>query len=416
MSERRCASKSRDNPPQTSALVDVKVGGIRVVELAAASSTTAEPPPEEHRAFLQRGETRLSTLHRVAGSFISGAGLLTLLPVLINNVFSGMLASLVFRQTSGIPEPASLQRWLVLVPVLASMGLPLAALYLLIRDLTQFYYTPRPFQNKTVGGVYPRFILSGLKVPSSGPPDPPVMHRARQEKYVTDLIVPSTSDLRRRLLKEAHTVGELESYHSNDDEKAFKKALREYLFSATGAEHKSLAEESAKMEASIVRHTRKLLTLVLRYAKAFLLTIVTTVVTIIAAGTLSLLSEADNQTAPISGVSHEHVWLVVLTLYAAWCIVAVVVVRRPIHWVFIEVDNTLAEQTPPSLKSFERSTVIISLIAVFAVDSSLLLYSRDVSPGLVWWPILAAVASFSLAIYIAGRVLWVERKEGRLAP
>lgn len=394
----------------TSTAQDADLGG------AASTDRVADPSPEEHRAFLQRGETRLSTLHRVAGSFISGAGLLTLLPVLINNVFSGMLASLVFRDAGGIPDPASLQRWLVLIPVLASMGLPLGALYLLIRDLTQFYYTPRPFQNKNVGGVYPRFILSGLRVPASGPPDPPIMHRARQERYVTDLIVPSTSDLRRNLLREAHTVGELESYRANDDERALKKALRGYLFAATGAEYKSLSEESAKMEASLVRHQRKLLTLVLRYAKAFLLTIVTTVVTIIAAGTLSLLSESSNQTAPIHGVSHQLVWLVTLTLYALWCVVAVIVVRRPIHWVFSEVDNTLAEQTPPSLKSFERATVVISVFSVIAVDLSLVFYVHLLPQSLVWWPLLAAVVSFALVVILAARVIWLEVKEGAVRP
>jgi hypothetical protein len=41
---------------------------------------SSESDLQEYRAYLQRAETRLSTLHRVAGAFISGAGLLTLLP------------------------------------------------------------------------------------------------------------------------------------------------------------------------------------------------------------------------------------------------------------------------------------------------------------------------------------------------
>lgn len=33
------------------------------------------------RAFLQRSEVRLSTMHRIANAFLSGAGLLVLFPV-----------------------------------------------------------------------------------------------------------------------------------------------------------------------------------------------------------------------------------------------------------------------------------------------------------------------------------------------
>lgn len=70
--------------------------------VADEGSKASESDLQEYRAYLQRAETRLSTLHRVAGAFISGAGLLTLL---------------------------------------ASLALPILALYLLIRDLILFYFT-----------------------------------------------------------------------------------------------------------------------------------------------------------------------------------------------------------------------------------------------------------------------------------
>jgi len=77
-----------------SAEEEVIVG--RVVELVAEAA--AEPLSEDERqalrAFLQRGETRLSTYQRVAGVFLNGAGLLVLLPGLARESIS------IFRRTS----------------------------------------------------------------------------------------------------------------------------------------------------------------------------------------------------------------------------------------------------------------------------------------------------------------------------
>src|SRR4051794_34504074 len=87
----------------------------------------APPPPDdredavEYRAYLQRGETRLSTLHRVAGAFLSGAGLLTLLPVLLSSTFTTLLAGVVFFPATGFPPPASLTRWLTLGSVCVTL-------------------------------------------------------------------------------------------------------------------------------------------------------------------------------------------------------------------------------------------------------------------------------------------------------
>src|SRR2546421_12600595 len=82
---------------------------------------------QEQRAYLQRGETRLSTLHRVAGAFLGGAGLLTLLPVLFRETFSTLFASIVFLDVPLFPQVRSVERWITLVPIVASLLLPLWA-------------------------------------------------------------------------------------------------------------------------------------------------------------------------------------------------------------------------------------------------------------------------------------------------
>src|ERR1700710_896363 len=84
------------------------------------------------RAFLQRAETRISTFQRVGGAFISGAGLLVLLPLLITNSFSRVIAA-------ALSDDRNL---LLLLPYAFSVFLPLYALLKLIEDLIRFYFSP----------------------------------------------------------------------------------------------------------------------------------------------------------------------------------------------------------------------------------------------------------------------------------
>jgi hypothetical protein len=373
----------------------------------AQDGSQGEVSAEDYRAYLQRGETRLSTLHRVAGTFISGAGLLTLLPILISTVFSGLLASIVFRRADGLPPPASPERWFALTPALVSMGLPLVALYLLMRDLTQFYFTARPFRTENMGGTYPRFILSGLMLPESGKSDE--MQVARLDSFVTNLIVPQKAKYRKSLLKEAHTVGELRRYGVGDDKNRLSEQFRRFLFTESGSEFRTLAGESAKMEASIVRHQRYLRNLVLRYAKAFLLTIVTTIATIVAAGTLALLDQPNSGSAPVV-VRPDIIWLSTLSIYALWCVAAAIVVRRPIDWVFAEIDNRSSHQTPPSLRLFERSTVVTIGISMLVLDYSLHRSYSALRLDVRWWPWVIGILGTAGVAFGVLRVLRVESK------
>ncbi len=70
---------------------------IRAVEALAAKAPLEQAPAIETRmqwdqldreglrAFIQRAETRLGTMHRVGGGFISGAGLLILMPFIFRD-------------------------------------------------------------------------------------------------------------------------------------------------------------------------------------------------------------------------------------------------------------------------------------------------------------------------------------------
>lgn len=363
----------------------------------------------ELRAYLQRGETRLSTLHRVAGAFISGAGLLTLLPLLIGGTFSGLLVLVMFYEAPGLPSPASAQRWILLATVLASITLPIAALYFLIRDLILFYFTARTFRRDNKSRIYPRFILSGIMVsePSlSGSVQE--LHDAREDEYVRNLLVPSPARLRARILKEAKSVGDLTAYSMNDDEEMLAAQLREFVLRQTASHVRSLPEEAAKMEASIARHQRLLRGLVLRYAKAFLLTIITTVSTISADGVLGLLRPFDGK--PLVSVNAQYVWMMTLLVYAAWALTAVIVVRKPVTWLYADTSDSKSRRTPQSLLNFERSTLAVGTASAALITADALLYARQttIASGGAWLTLSLIVIMATATMVFAIRALMSE--------
>ena len=106
------------------------------------------------RAFLQRAETRLSTYQRVAGVFLNGAGLLVLLPGLARDSIS---STLLFSFGS-IPQAK-----LLLAPWLFATIIPLFAFILLLRDLVQFYFSPRFLEIDPI--KITRFSLAGITLP-----------------------------------------------------------------------------------------------------------------------------------------------------------------------------------------------------------------------------------------------------------
>jgi hypothetical protein len=365
---------------------------------------------QEYRAYLQRGETRLSTLHRVAGAFLSGAGLLTLLPLLVGGTFSGLLALILFYESPGLPAPGSAQRWLALAPVLASVGLPLAAMYLLIRDLVLFYFTARTFHEEKNGVIYPRFVLSGILVSESSLRDFSQLERARGDNYVRNLLVPSPPKLKKKILKEAQSIGDLAGVSIGEHDGFVAEELRQYVLRQTGSHTRTLAEESAKMEASIARHLRFLRGLVLRYAKAFLLTIATTVVALAANGVLTLLRPIDGKS--VTGVNGAYVWMTTMAIYAGWALVSTIIVRQPVIWLYADSSRDKISRTPRPLLRFEQSTLAVTTLisGIIAID---LFMAAPPTTGVGWGLALATAGVILATFIVAGHAFVSERPEGR---
>ena len=85
------------------------------------------------RAYLQRSEVRLSTTHRVASALLSGAGLMVLLPAVERDSVVTVVQALLTGRIDAV-------HLLLVAAVTASLALPFTALWLVLRDLTQFYF------------------------------------------------------------------------------------------------------------------------------------------------------------------------------------------------------------------------------------------------------------------------------------
>ena len=122
------------------------VAGVSVDERAAM------------RAFLQRCEVRLSTMHRVATALLSGAGILVLLPALERDAVLQVLRAL-------LAGPVSWSRALLTVAVGISLVLALVVLWLVIIELTRFYFHANHVVHADGEVFTPRFTLTGLRMP-----------------------------------------------------------------------------------------------------------------------------------------------------------------------------------------------------------------------------------------------------------
>jgi hypothetical protein len=301
-----------------------------------------EPERNAMRAYLARAEARLSTMDRVATAFISGAGLLVLFPIFFSQAIPGLVGA--FTLSSG----SLAQTILLFIPFSFSIGLPLYALYCLLRDLTFFYFVDHSPGFPT-DLFNPRFVLSGLAF--SPDESPKVRRQVTLYEYSSDLIhfilpfgaaqaeycdkvIAST---REQIIPPERTTEALErqgiiqrqpgSNHlfvmtdppekqSPGDVLRFNAAL-----GLAGVKERDLVAEVATSEALLVRHSIGLRRLVLRYVKALLLFIVTALVTFLLIG---LVKDFPHWSHVVMAVG-----------YMVWAVVTPLAVRLPIRrWLY----------------------------------------------------------------------------------
>jgi hypothetical protein len=281
------------------------------------------------RAFLQRAETRLSTYQRIAGVFLNGAGLLILLPATARDSVQSVVA---FSLNGGFSLNLTLLfGWLV------ALVLPLYAFVLLLRDLVEFYFAPRFLSNDNI--QLTRFSLAGLSfsydesieakarilaygvthpayvrfvLGDSGAPARKSAREIYDDSKGGNIAFPIRRDLSRRLSIEQGESGN----EPTDAEYAMVAA------SIAGSLDITLTEEVTRIEASLERHVLGLRRLVLRYMKALILFVWTTILTLLIVGVLGAGS-----------ISTDQKLIFGLLTYLVWSVTAIFLVRLPRFWI-----------------------------------------------------------------------------------
>lgn len=318
------------------------------------------------RVYLQRNEVRLSTMHRVASAFLGGAGLLILFPVFFNNAVAGLIKALIIDAKDFLSVTASA---LLGVSLFISVTIPVYALYLLLRDLTHFYFVGHsPGFPTTL--FNPRFVLSGVAF--STDESPAVKKAIEIRQYSTDLvnfIIPFgetqaqyfkqvIDGTDRKILPIERTIEKLEQQGvvngrdddnnliiaSNPTETRSVQDVERFAaaFGLAGTRDRPLVAEVAKLEASLVRHALGLRRLVLRYMKALLTFILTTLLSFV----LIALINTDKL--------QSHIVLAIG--YMVWALLLPFFVRIPVRWIYETSDPRSGSvvQHDSQLQEFEK--------------------------------------------------------------
>lgn len=332
------------------------------------------------RAYLQRCEVRLSTLHRVATAFISGAGLLLLIPIFFNSLidsFLVVLLSLAYNHFESLGVFGSLLTLFmygaVLFPLLLSFVIPLYGVYLLIKDLVFFYftiYTPG-FPDDLLN---PTFALTGVmfSVDESPRGKQEVMnyqYKATQTGFMIpfnredrelyfDSIIANTEG---RIIPASRSIEQLQALHvlPEDYDRDNIQRMNAALGLARSID-RTLVQEVAVTELSLVRHVLYLRRLMLRYVKTLLMFIWTAVVSF-----LMLPFIQDGRLPP---------FIVFGVAYLIWALGVLYFIRKPLRWVYKHRGEGIrTDQIDPQLRTMERLITRMVYVAIGATIIQLVL-------------------------------------------
>jgi hypothetical protein len=356
-----------------------------------------EPPPDADdaplseaernamRAYLQRTEVRLSTLHRVAVTFISGAGLLILLPTFFKEEITVLIRIFLDHSVDLFAAFGANQTPLVALlyaamayPFALSLGIPIYALSLLLKDIVHFYftiYTPGFATNVFT----PSFALSGVTFsPDESPRVKKAVFEYQYKASSVNFAIPFSAEKREQYFDETidHTDGEIIPRSRRPD------ILAQYGIAPQNEEHqrriahlntalglarttdRRLVEEVATQEISMARHILYLRRLVMRYMKTLLMFIWTTVVSFVM---LPFLQDERLPTFMIFAVG-----------YLVWSAGVMPIMHAPLGWIYRhkkgEWDKT-------------------------HIDRQLMLMERRVRPY-VYAAIVCAIAAFALSFIV----------------
>jgi hypothetical protein len=302
------------------------------------------------RAFLQRSDVRLSTIHRTATSLLSGAGVLVLLPALGRDAIVNVLQQLVSADGTQL-------HWFLASAVVATLCLSLVVVWLLFVEITRFFFHSNHLVSERGTTFTPRFTLTSLKLPTddlSVSAQQELSSRRADERNI-DLLVPGNENSRRAIDKQLSAYEGLAPLAGGNSDRSRAEAL----LVLAGARDRTLADEVAKVEYGMARHVLRVQVIVLRYIKALMVVLLTTVIM------FSLAAVTTN--ASITEINTQRLMTALLLV---WAPAVLFVTSAPISWLGSLLKNGGAEETgirfDRELTKLEKISSYFS-VAVFVV-------------------------------------------------
>jgi hypothetical protein len=264
------------------------------------------------RAFLQRGETRLATMHAIAAAFIGGAGLLALIPIVLRDAFENYV-KVIYGQFHllGFREPCP---WGSSALIVATL-LILFAMYETVKQLVFLYFISPPKDEARVPNVQPGALCFAYDEPG---PKKDEDQGVLADLYAADRRINHwpASSTKQAVLNQLYVKAKFE-YIVEKSDPGFKRFLR-YKFTGSSPLHpyrqdteclisneqldasavsemngafelagvvdRSLHDQVATLESVLARFNIGLRVLMIRYVKALLLTVITVVMFMIPEG------------------------------------------------------------------------------------------------------------------------------------
>ncbi len=384
------------------------------------------------RSYLQRCEVRLSTMHRIAGLFLNGAGLLILFPILFKDVFINDF----FWSVNKVSDPKEIPVVFfisILCSVIVSFTLSVYSLYNLLREIALFYFMPhviRFYDDKNPESddkksesrdnlFHPRFTVSAIAFPL----DESGLEKSVEEisgKEISGKEISEDSEyFVPKNIRKARENSNLYGVLLPDDDK--KWHLQEVLkddariipprrrnwkakielseiqpedyynaqFGLAGGSDLRLIEEAAQMEASLIRNSIFLRRLVLRYLKSFLVLGWTVFIEFIVSHFLNEKGfdgkDLIDKTKYFSNVCYA------LITYMIWFLLTPGIVKIPIQWIQSHAEKGASSRDhyrDPDLVKFEelvrKSCGFICLVIAGLLVTSYKVQSVGVSLSLAF--------------------------------
>jgi hypothetical protein len=241
--------------------------------------------------------------------------------------------------------------------------LALVVLWLVIIELTRFYFHANHVVHEEGEVFTPRFTLTGLRFPIDefGDETNAAYDAVHGAPSTVGLLVPGNDRARARIDRQlAVYPGLFDASAAEPD-----RSRAEALFELAAARRRTMVEEVAKIEYGIVRHMLRLQVIVLRYVKALLVIVVTAIAMF---GTAA----AVNGQARV-GVADER-WIAGVMLL--WAPIVLLVVSSPVRWLESLLRSEGAKQMGVSrdseLTQLEDVTARFAMVA-WAVSTAAML-------------------------------------------